>query len=343
MTSLADYLIQITDHRDRDFLEYTLAKAVLALLPVRRVLVAHVVREVGVRRWFEMASLDAGGGGKVADPLRIDFSSMKPLEAAPDRLKCLLDRDKIEIAKAGAHGPRVTYIPLISDLSPEMKGVLEIHSSNTLSVSDLQTIGQLHHVYCNMFKLLAYSDRDALTGLLNRKSLDNAFYSAVLDELDGDESDDRATVVQEQEQERRHRVPPNYWIGMVAIDNFSALNDLHGRLAMEEVTKLVARIMGNTFRTHDRLYRLSGDQFVVLFHCPQESLALGAFERMRGNVEKLKFSQVGDMTISAGFTRIVMEDSPATALERAEHSVDAAQKMGGNKVCSYWDLACKIG
>ena len=339
MASLTDYLIRITDHRDRDFLEYTLAKAVLNLLSVRRVLVAHVMREVGEQRWFEVASLDADGGGKVADPLRIDFSSMKPLKDAPDRLKCLLDQDKIEVAKAGLHGARITYIPLVSDLSPEMQGVLEIHSAATLSAADLQTIGQLHHVYCNIYKLLAYSDRDALTGLLNRKSLDNAFYSAVLDELDGDEPEAGATRVQEHE--RRHRVPPNYWLGMVVIDNFSALNDLHGRLVMEEVTVLVARIMTNTFRTHDRLYRLSGDQFVVLFHCPEESLALGAFERMRGNVEKIKFSQAGDITISAGFTRIVMEDSPATALERNGDAVDFAQKNGGNQVCSHLDLERK--
>ena len=339
MSSLADYLVQITDHRDRDFLEYTLAKAVLNLLPVRRVLVARVMREVGERRWFEVASLDSGGGGKVADPLRIDFSDMMPLETVPERLKCLLDQDKIEVAKAGPHGPRITYIPLISDLSPEMEGVLEIHSANTLSASDLQTIGQLHHVYCNIYKLLAYSDRDALTGLLNRKSLDNAFYSAVLDEIDSEGLEGGAAVVEEQE--RRHRVPPNYWLGLVVIDKFSALNDLHGHLVMEEVTMLVARIMANTFRTHDRLYRLSGDQFVVLFHCPQEPLAMGAFERMRASVEKLKFSQVGQITVSAGFTRIVMEDSPVTALKRSGVAVNSSQKVGGNQVHSYSSLGRK--
>ncbi len=336
MATLSEYLIKLTDHRDRDFLEYTLAKALIDLLPVQRVLVAHVMHEVGEKRWFEVASLDAGGGGKVADPLRIDFASMKRLEDAPDRLKCLQKQDKIEVIWAGEHGPRITYIPLISDLSPEMQGVLEIQSALPLSAAELHTAGQLHHVYCNIYKLLAYSDRDALTGLLNRKSLDNSFYSAVLDELDGDEPEDGTTVVQDQE--RRHRVPPNYWLGMVVIDNFNALTDLHGHLVMEEVTMLVARIMGNTFRTHDRLYRLAGDQFVVLFHCPEEWLAHGAFERMRASVEKLKFSQVGQLTVSAGFTRVVMEDSPATALDRTGDAVDSVQKKGGNQVCSHLDL-----
>jgi diguanylate cyclase (GGDEF)-like protein len=336
MSSLIDYLLELTDHTDRDFLEYTLAKAVLDLLPVRRVLVAHVMREVGERRWWEVASLDVEGGGKVADPSRLDFSEMKPLEDAPDRLQCLLDQAKIEITKAGPHGPRITYIPLVSERSPDMEGVLEIHSAATLSAQELNTISQLHRVYCNMHKLLAYSERDALTGMLNRQSLDNAFYSAVLEELDGDEPEEGATVMQDLE--RRHHVPPNYWLGMVVIDQFSALNDQHGSTIMEEVTLLVARIMGNTFRTHDRLYRLSGDEFVVLFHCPEESLALVAFERMRGNVEKLKFSQVGAMTISAGLTRIVMEDSPATALERTQEAVKFVQNKGGNQVSGSLDV-----
>ncbi len=340
MATLADYLIQITDHRDRNFLEYTLAKAVLNLLPVQRVLVAHVMHEVGEKRWFEVVSLDAGGGGNVADPLRIDFSSMKPLGVAPDRLKCLEILDKHEVAQAGENGPRITYIPLISDLSSEMQGVLEIHTELSLSAVDLQTVGHLHHVYCNIYKLLAYSDRDALTGLLNRKSLENSFYSAVLDEIDGHGVEVGSTVVM-QEHERRHSVPPNYWLGMVMIDNFSRIHDLHGSLVMEEVTILVARIMANTFRTHDRLYRLTGDQFVVLFHCPEESLALGAFERMRGNIEKLKFSQVGHVTISAGFSRIVMDDSPASALQRTSEAIDFAQKNGGNQVCSHLDFVRK--
>ncbi len=337
MKSLVEYLVQITNHRDRDFLEYTFASAVINLLPIRSVLIAQVMREAGEQYWFDVVSLDAGGGGKVADPLRLDYSSMKPLKSAPNRLKCLLARDKIEVDTTGQNGPRVTYIPLISELSPEMKGVLEIHSMAPLRDVDLIAIGQLHHVYCNIYKLLAYSDRDALTGMLNRKSLDNAFFSAVLDELDGDETDDRAAIVQDEE--RRHRVPPNYWLGKVVIDGFSSLNDFHGPLVMEQITVLVARIMSNTFRTHDRLYRLSGDQFVALFHCPEEPLALRAFERMRINVEKLKFSQVGAMTISAGFTRILMEDSPVTALQRTEDAINLAQKNGGNRVFSCLNMA----
>jgi GGDEF domain-containing protein len=76
----------------------------------------------------------------------------------------------------------------------------------------------------------------------------------------------------------------------------------------------------------------------VLFHCPDEALALGAFERFRLNVERHNFPQVGRVTISAGFTRVLADDSPSTALERTEQATDFAQRNGRNQVCSHPDL-----
>jgi len=337
MATLTEHLIRLTDHRDRDLLELTLAKALIDVVPIQKVVVARVTSEDNEKRWLNVVSLDARGGGKVIDPLRIDFQSLPRLEDAYDRLRCLRGRHEIEVAWAGEDGPRIYYLPLFSDSrADDEQGVIEIHAAGVLAAEDRATIDQLHHIYCNMYTLLAYSDRDALTGLLNRKSLDDTFYSAVLEEMDGVISDARGEPGADKE--RRHRVPPNYWLGTIVIDNFHLLNDKHGHLIMEEVSLLIARIMGSTFRTHDRLYRFGGDTFAVLFHCPEEELALGAFERLRANVEKYNFPQVGRVTISAGFTRVLAEDSPSMALERTEQAIDFAQKNGRNKVCSHPDL-----
>lgn len=336
MATLTEHLIKLTDHRDRNLLELTLAKALIDLVPIQRVLIARVASEDSQKRWLDVVSLDARGGGKVIDPLRINFQALPMLADASDRLRCLESRAKVEVAWAGEEGPRITYLPLFSTSQAEDQGVLEIHSAASLTEDELETIGQLHHIYRNMYTLLAYSDRDALTGLLNRKSLDDAFYSAVLEELDGVQ--DAAKDAAAPGKERRHRVPPNYWLGTIVIDNFGLLSDKHGHLIMEEVTLLVARLMNNTFRTHDRLYRFGGDQFAVLFHCPDEALAFGAFERMRMNVEKFNFPQVGRVTVSSGFSRVLADDSPSTSLERSEQAVDFVQKNGGDKVCSHLDL-----
>jgi len=318
-------------------LELTLAKALIDLVPIQRVVVARVTAEDNEKRWLDIVSLDAGGGGKVLDPLRIDFHSLPRLDDAYDRLRSLRGRQEIEVAWAGGDGPRIYYLPLFSDSrADDEQGVLEIHTAGVLAPEHKRVIVQLPRLYRNMYALLAYSDRDALTGLLNRKSLDDTFYSAVLEELDGVQEEAKVKTVAGKE--RRHRVPPNYWLGTVVIDNFHQLHDKHGHLVMEEVTLLVARIMNSTFRTHDRLYRFGGEQFAVLFHCPDENLAYGVFERLRANVEKYSFPQSGRVTISAGFARVLTDDSPDAALERAELAIDFAQKNGRNKVCSHLDL-----
>jgi diguanylate cyclase (GGDEF)-like protein len=343
MATLTEHIIKLTDHRDRSLLELTLSKALIDLLRIDRVVIARVLSEEGVKRWLEVASLDVRGGGKVSDPLRIDFQSLSLLADARYRLQALQNRSLAEHAWAGEEGPRISYLPLFSDSSSDDEGVIEVHSGSSLSAGELQVIEDMVHVFRNMYNLLAYSDRDALTGLLNRKSLDDTFYSAVLEEMDhgleGETGVLEARVLPVSE--RRHRVPPNYWLGTVDVDNFGVINDKSGHLIAEEVLLLVARIMNNTFRTYDRIYRLGGEQFAVLMHCPDEALVLAAFERFRANMEKFNFPQVGRVTACAGFTRVTADDSPSTTLERAERAVDYAQRNGRNQVYSHDDLVRK--
>ncbi len=339
MSTLIEHIIKLTDHRDRDLLELSLSKALIGLLPIQRIVIARVMREDGDKRWLEVARLDAKGGGKLQDAMHVDFQTLPRLDDSPDRLKCLERRDVVEIAWAGEEGPRINLLPLFSDSRKDDEGVIEVHSEAALAPEQLRVIEQLRRVYRNMYSLLEYSDRDALTGLLNRKSLDDAFYSAVLEELDGLAGMLKSSAVPKGlAQDRRHRVPVNYWLGSAVVDNFASINDAHGHLIAEEVLLLVARIMNNTFRTYDRIYRFGGEHFGVLMHCPDEALVLAAFERFRANVEKFNFPQVGRVTVSCGFTSVLADDSPSSALEKTERAVDFAQRSGRNRVCSHVGL-----
>ena len=73
MATLTEHIIKLTNHKDRELLELTLSKALIDLLRIDRVVIARVVSEDGVKRWLDVASLDVRGGGKVVDPLRVDF------------------------------------------------------------------------------------------------------------------------------------------------------------------------------------------------------------------------------------------------------------------------------
>jgi diguanylate cyclase (GGDEF)-like protein len=339
MTTLIEHIIKLTDHRDRDLLELTLSKALIDLIPIQRIVISRVMSEDGDKRWLDMVRLDSRGGGKLVNALHVDFSTLTRLDDAPDRMKCLERRDIVEIAWAGEQGPRIYMLPLYADSRMDDEGVIEVHSNAVLTQDVILMIEQLRQIYRNMYALLQYSDRDALTGLLNRKSLDDAFYSAVLEELDGVTGEPRlAAMPKDATQDRRHCVPVNYWLGSIVIDSFALISDKHGHLIAEEVQLLVARVMNNTFRTYDRLYRFGGEHFGALMHCPDEALVLAAFERFRANVEKFNFPQVGCVTVSCGFTSVMADDSPSSALEKTERAVDFAQKSGQNTVASHLEL-----
>jgi diguanylate cyclase (GGDEF)-like protein len=340
MATLNEHLIKLTDHRERDLLELTLSKALIDLLSVQRVIIARVITDEGVSRWLDVATLDARGGGKVVDPLRVDFNSLPLVEDSKQRLTCVQGRVPVVFAWAGEDGPRITYLPLFDALRADGDGVVEIHSAAVLNDEQMQAIDSLLHVFRNMYSLLAYSDRDGLTGLLNRRALENTFYSAVLEELDIEQGGDPAArdAKLDKAQERRHRVPPNYWLGTVRVDAFADIGEQHGALAAEEVLLMVARVINNTFRTYDRLYRLGGDQFAVLMHCPDEALVLAAFERFRANIDKFIFPQAGHASVCCSFAKVTPDDTPQTSVLRVERAVAYAQAQGGNRVFSYPEL-----
>jgi hypothetical protein len=60
---------------------------------------------------------------------------------------------------------------------------LEITQSRPFSAHKLDVIQGIFHVYQNYQSLLDYSERDALTGLLNRKTFDEQFSRSTADSL----------------------------------------------------------------------------------------------------------------------------------------------------------------
>jgi diguanylate cyclase (GGDEF)-like protein len=119
------------------------------------------------------------------------------------------------------------------------------------------------------------------------------------------------------------------------IDHFKRVNDTFGHLIGDEVLLLLSRLMRTSFRFHDHLYRFGGEEFVVLMRCESEHDAAQAFERLRANVERYTFPQVGRITISVGFTGLRPGDTPQLAFARADKAVYHAKQNGRNRVASH--------
>lgn len=322
------HLAALTAQRDRDMLDVSLAQGVLELLPAASVGVYRLVGpDEESQRWL-CCGLARRGELTVSDPPWVDLDSLPVVTAYPLRQLVLdsrlLEQAELPTASLIDRSHRfVTVLPLMVELG--LPGVLEVMSDKPLAMESLKPIQTLLKVFANFQNLLESSQRDALTGLLNRQTFDATFLKASMpSQLDPGQGS-----------ERRMSPATGYWLGVVDIDLFKLVNDRFGHLIGDEVLVLVARIMRQSFRHYDRLYRFGGEEFVVLLRGGTEDDAMQAFERFRRNVETYVFPQVNKVTISLGFTEVMHHDTPSVAFSRADQGVYRAKHQGRNQVLCY--------
>jgi diguanylate cyclase (GGDEF)-like protein len=325
MPPVTEHLAELTGFRDRDVLDTTLVGVLRDLLQPIAVTVCHCVGEGKQQRWLVRARLAEGDVAASADSMWAELDELPKLDAFPARLECLRKHEPIEV-------PGVTHttcFPLLTDL--DAIGVLEIETRTDLDAEQLRTVSSMLRVYRNVQGLLDYSERDMLTGLLNRKTFDDAFYKACTVTGQGH-------AVSEARRERRRT---QAYMGIIDIDHFKQVNDRHGHLIGDEVLLLLSRLMRASFRFHDRLYRFGGEEFVVLLRCASQRHATRAFERLRAATEAYAFPQVGRITVSIGFTEVRPGDSSNMAFERADRAVYWAKSHGRNQVAEHAMLVAR--
>src|SRR5262245_33587771 len=220
MPHVVDHLAELTGFRDRDVLDTTLVAVLRDLLQPVSVTVCHTVGDEAQQRWLMRAHLAAGDVAASSDSLWAELDGLPKLNAFPARLQCLRTQEPVELPGA----THITCFPLLTDR--DAVGVLEIESPVALDADQLRTVSSMLGVYRNMQGLLDYSERDMLTGLLNRKTFDDSFYKACAVNTSGH-------APAEARRETRAELKP--FLGVIDIDHFKQVNDRHGHLIGDEV------------------------------------------------------------------------------------------------------------
>lgn len=323
MSRVVEHLAELTGFRDRDVLDVSLVVALRDLLhPTSVAIYRNVGDASGQQHWLTRARLGPGDATATADPLWSELSSLPLLASHPDRHACLLRQETITVPAAGDR-PAMVYFPLGSDRNAF--GVVEVASQRALSAAERKLVSSVLRIYRNFQGLLDYSERDTLTGLLNRKTFDESFLRIAVQEAPAPAAKSDAEL-------RQTPVSSASWLGVIDIDHFKRVNDSYGHLIGDEVLLLLSRLMRSSFRFHDHLYRFGGEEFVVLMRCGNAADALLALERLRGNVQAYAFPRVGTLTVSVGFTELRPGDTPSMAFERADKAVYYAKQNGRNQV-----------
>ncbi len=335
MTDLLGSVVSLTGYRDRDLLD---AAAVTMLADWLRPLSLSLYRcvgETGDTRLLLQAGARDGPPAVAGDPPWTPLEALPVLNDWPPHRDALTSGEPLLALPTSRPGPRGR--PVLLNVFPlwvgtERFGLVEVLAEKPLDADQLRFVDAVLKIYRNQVGLLDYSERDTLTGLLNRKTFDEQFGKCLL-ECDGPAPPLLAPSADgEKQPERRARASLSYWIGVVDVDHFKRVNDRFGHLIGDEVLLLMARILRGAFRHGDLLYRFGGEEFVVMLHADSRVHAALAFERFRVCMETCRFPQVGRVTVSIGMTELRAGDTPSAAFSRADLAVYHAKQNGRNQL-----------
>lgn len=325
---LLKHLVEITAHREHSRLAISVISALYQLTEVEtiRMLDIFTLRD----EYFVQEKMVIRDGTVHTIAELTSDDPKEPLSAYPAMLACIRNHLN-EFDETTPEGEHVLWLPVW--LHWKMNSCLEIRSQQPFAPTMLDVIRGIFHVYCNYQSLLDYSERDALTGLFNRKTFDEQFtrYAFAIAPHEAHSVD---------RDERRHDSndePKGHWLGVVDIDHFKQVNDRYGHLYGDEVLILVANILRASFRAHDRIFRFGGEEFVILLRSTTLTDARKIFDRFRQNVQEYDFPQVGKVTVSLGFVNIARE-TPVVILGHADQALYHAKKSGRNRICYYQEL-----
>ena len=160
------------------------------------------------------------------------------------------------------------------------------------------------------------SSKDALTGLVNRRS----FEMALAREVD-----------------RVARSGEPALLLMLDIDHFKAVNDGFGHDAGDEVLREFAVRLATNVRAIDLPCRLGGEEFVVVMPGASLEDATRVADRIRRDIEAQPFPIMGvaeglTITVSIGVAASVAGDTPEALLKRADEGVYEAKTSGRDRV-----------
>lgn len=158
---------------------------------------------------------------------------------------------------------------------------------------------------------------DSLTGLYNRRWLDNAFPRMLAQQV---EEDGPLSIL------------------IIDIDRFKIYNDSQGHRAGDLALIALSEVLRETVRPGDSTIRYGGDEIVVLLQNTAEKEGLAIAERIRRSVETKSVSRsdgnpLAGITVSIGLATNNSESTPESLISEADRNLYRAKAEGRNRIC----------
>jgi diguanylate cyclase len=119
---------------------------------------------------------------------------------------------------------------------------------------------------------------------------------------------------------------------LIDIDHFKKINDKFGHDAGDQVLMKFVDVLHKRQRKIDYVFRTGGEEFVILLRNTELKKAVIFAENIRKHIEEAEWIDSHKVTISAGVSQYITDESKDDWLKRADDNMYQAKSMGRNKV-----------
>ena len=160
-------------------------------------------------------------------------------------------------------------------------------------------------------QLETLASRDPLTGTLNRRALEQELRTVI---------------------EAHRRSGTSYGLMMLDLDRFKSINDTQGHEAGDAVLVNFTALVQSCIRNLDQMYRIGGEEFVVVLPGAKVQGLARICESVRARVDDGLSSQGQPITVSIGAAELKDGEESADWLARADLALYRAKRGGRNRV-----------
>jgi diguanylate cyclase (GGDEF)-like protein len=240
-----------------------------------------------------------------------------PLHEIPGASACASE-DKVVVSPG--NGYTTSYFPIHG-----CGGICEIlaidHPSPRLTGTEL--LGSLLKLFENLLGIFNLAERDSLTNLFNRKAFDK-------------------TIAQVHNEERQRYLTRSdqhcIYLAMIDIDHFKKINDQLGHLYGDEILIEFARLLEQSLRRQDWIFRYGGEEFAAIIEDISPNHIEIVLNRFRETVAQHTFAFSREVTVSIGCARIEPGGASPTTIDKADKALYYSKEHGRNRISVYETL-----
>ncbi|RCW74304.1 GGDEF domain-containing protein [Pseudorhodoferax soli] len=243
-----------------------------------------------------------------------------------DRLSLMTETSSTYHAKIEQCARQIEQATTLEELGPVLQEAISatramardtVHSRDELQAMRAKTQeaeAQIVQLHVELDRVSALARHDALTGVLNRRGLDETLQREVAS---------------------ARRKSQALCVSLLDVDNFKRLNDQLGHDAGDKALLHLTEVARMAIRPQDSLARYGGEEFVIVLPDTVLADAIAILTRLQRELTTRYFLNGKDkvlITFSAGVAQLGEEEAMADALKRADAAMYLAKRTGKNRV-----------